>query len=135
MFNQIKDKGILLSVFGDTSDIHSGSTFYEDNKPHPLEWGIFQLENNFSLQRHIHKIRPRITPHITMEFFFIIQGKLKADIYNQEKERVASIVLKPGNFLCSYSGGHSFKSLENDTKFIEVKNGPFVGAEADKEKF
>jgi hypothetical protein len=34
-----------------------------------------------------------------------------------------------------FDGGHEFKVLQNDTVFLEVKNGQYVDIETDKEKF
>ena len=32
-------------------------------------------------------------------------------------------------------GGHGYEILEDDTKIIEAKNGPFINVEKDKERF
>jgi hypothetical protein len=44
-------------------------------------------------------------------------------------------ILKAGDFIMLYDGGHGFKVLQDNTVFIEVKNGQFVTVEQDKDKF
>lgn len=43
-------------------------------------------------------------------------------------------VIGKGDLIVLLSGGHGFEILE-DTKFFEVKQGPFIGTDNDKEKF
>ena len=134
MFSEVKHNGLLLAVIGDTQDIPQGSTFYGDGKS-PLEWATFNLDKCTLLQPHVHKVRKRMDSHKTIEFLYIVQGKLRADFYDLDKNKICSEVLSAGEFVCLYDGGHGFKALRSDTKFIEVKSGPFVGIEEDKEKF
>ncbi len=134
MYKEVRHKDLLLAVIGNTTDISNGGSFYGDGKS-PLEWGTFKLTKGDVLQAHVHKVRKRISPHKTIEFLYVVQGKLRVDFYNLEKEKVCSEILSAGGFVCLYNGGHGLKALRDNTKFIEVKNGPFVGIKEDKEKF
>ena len=58
-----------------------------------------------------------------------------ASIFDQEMSFVEEIILKEGDMAIMAYGGHGYKILEDNTKIIEAKNGPFVGVEADKIKF
>lgn len=134
MFREIKHGDLLLAVVGNLKDAPHGNAFYGNGK-NPLEWAMFNLSGGDVLQAHIHKTRKRIGSHKTVEFLYIVQGKLRVDFYDLGKNKLCSEVLSANEFVCLYDGGHGFKALRNDTKFIEVKNGPFVGVEEDKEKF
>jgi len=134
MFKEVRHGGLLLAVIGNITDVAHGKSFY-GNGESPLEWGIFNLDADVTLQPHIHKVRERIHAHKTIEFLYVIQGSIGADFYNFNKEIVQSATLGTGDLVCLYDGGHGFRILEDDTKFIEVKSGPFVGVEEDKEKF
>ena len=41
--------------------------------------------------------------------------------------------LKKGDVAILYRGGHSFKVIEENTVFYEIKNGPYIGSKFDKE--
>ena len=132
---EIKDRqGILLAIVGNITDVPSGQNFCEDANS-PLQWGTAKLDKGVILQSHLHKMRERIKKHRTIEFFYIAEGKLQVDFYSEDKQKVDTRVLDSGDFMCQYNGGHGFKTLRPNTVFIEIKNGPFVGAEEDKEKF
>ena len=48
------------------------------------------------------------------------------DIFNDDRDLVATRELKTGDILLMISGGHGFRMLE-DTIFIEIKQGPYIG--------
>ena len=60
---------------------------------------------------------------------------MKVTFYTLEKLEFCYRVLSQGDFIMLFDGGHGFEVLQNDTVFIEVKNGQFVDTETDKEKF
>ena len=49
--------------------------------------------------------------------------------------RVEEIILKEGDMAIMAYGAHGYKILENNTKIIEAKNGPFLSVEVDKVKY
>jgi hypothetical protein len=85
----------------------------------------------------------RIAPHVhnrverqvafTLEALFVKSGKVRLDLYSQERTLVASRVLTAGDIVLLTSGGHGFEMLE-PTEMIEVKQGPYAG-DMDKERF
>ena len=134
MTKEYKHHGELIAIIGDMNDIPRGRSFYENGKC-PLEWGTFWYNYGEKAQAHIHKVRKRIPEHKTIEFLYVHQGKVKLHLYTNDKELIDDVMLRSGNFACLYSGGHSFEILKANTKMVEIKNGAFVGAEEDKEKF
>jgi hypothetical protein len=61
------------------------------------------------------------------------KGRCLIDIYNNDRELVATRELYPGDLMLMVGGGHGFRMLE-DTVFLEVKQGPYTGEE-EKERF
>ncbi len=102
----------------------------EDN---PLQLGILKHRQGTKIKPHIHK-NFRKTIEQVQEILHIEYGRVEADFYNEGGKRVASSILHPGDTILLLSGGHGFKILE-DSKIIEVKQGPYYGAEEDKERF
>lgn len=84
------------------------------------------------IQRHVHRPLER---HLvgTSEVLIVRRGRCVVDIYNNEKELVASRELGQGDIMLMVDGGHGFRMME-DTVFLEVKQGPYTGLD-EKERF
>jgi hypothetical protein len=84
------------------------------------------------IARHVHKPLER---HLvgTSEVILVKKGRCLLDIYNDERELVATRELGPGDLMLMVSGGHGFRILE-DTVLLEIKQGPYTGME-EKERF
>ena len=82
--------------------------------------------------RHVHR---QLERHIvgTSEVLVIKKGRCEMDVYNDERELVATRELKRGDVLIMVAGGHGFRMLE-DTVLLEVKQGPYTGVD-EKERF
>jgi uncharacterized protein with PhoU and TrkA domain len=82
--------------------------------------------------RHLHLNLER---HLvgTSEVLMVRRGNCYADVYNDDRELVATRELHTGDILLMVGGGHGFRMLE-DTVFIEVKQGPYLDQQ-EKEHF
>lgn len=70
---------------------------------------------------------------ITQEAWVILNGKAEGHFYDLNDEYLCSVELESGDCVIIYKGGHSLKILEDETCLYEFKNGPYQGAEKDKE--
>jgi len=84
------------------------------------------------IARHIHRPLER---HLvgTSEVLIVKKGRCLIDIYNDDRELVATRELYPGDVMLMVGGGHGFRMLE-DTVFLEIKQGPYTGLD-EKEQF
>jgi len=84
------------------------------------------------IQRHVHRPLER---HLigTSEVIVVRQGRCEIDIFNNQRQLVATEQLREGDILLMVDGGHGFRMLE-DTVFLEIKQGPYTGLD-DKERF
>ncbi len=84
------------------------------------------------IQRHMHRPLER---HLvgTSEVLIVRRGRCEIDIYNDERELVATRELGQGDIMLMVGSGHGFRMLE-DTVFLEVKQGPYTGLD-EKERF
>jgi hypothetical protein len=83
-----------------------------------------------------HKKGKKIEPHahnvvrreisFTQEVLFLKRGKLKVDLYGNDKSLISSVVLVEGDVILLAGGGHGFEAVE-DIEMIEVKQGPYSG--------
>ena len=61
------------------------------------------------------------------------RGKVRVDVYDEQKNYLESRILAAGDIIHLSSGGHGFVMLE-DSVIVEIKQGPYVG-ELDKDRF
>lgn len=80
---------------------------------------------------HLHNRIERIIDY-TCETLIMRKGVLSVTLYEDEKQR-HSFEIKDGDILVLYSGGHGFKAID-DIEMVEIKQGPYVGAN-DKTRF
>jgi len=130
----IKDGELVLALVVSTNEFPTGMKFRGDSNS-PLQFGSCVYDKGKVLLPHIHKARDRYPVHKTIECLYIIEGMIKADFYSLERKLVQSRRLVEGDCVILYDGGHSFTILKDGTIFVEVKNGPYISVEADKERF
>jgi len=84
------------------------------------------------IARHVHRPLER---HLvgTSEVLIVKKGHCLIDIYNDDRELVATRELYPGDIMLMVGGGHGFRMLE-DTVLLEIKQGPYTGVD-EKERF
>jgi hypothetical protein len=110
-----------------------------------LEKTTFLTPSDFNLQLGfvVYQAGGAVIPHIhlpmerkivgTSEVLLVKKGRCEIDIYNANRELVATRELRQGDVLLTISGGHGFRMLE-DTVLLEVKQGPYSGS-VEKERF
>ena len=69
----------------------------------------------------------------TSEVLLLRRGRCEIDIYNDERELVATRELREGDITLMVGGGHGFR-MQEDTVFLEIKQGPYTGMD-EKERF
>ncbi len=84
------------------------------------------------IAKHIHLALER---HLigTCEVLVLLKGRCLIDIYNDGKELVATRELQRGDVMLMVGGGHGFR-MQEDTVFLEIKQGPYLAIE-EKERF
>lgn len=94
--------------------------------------GFIVYARGGEIQRHVHRrLERRVVG--TAEVLVVRKGRCELDVYNNERELVATRELRSGDIMLMVSGGHGFRMLE-DTVLLEVKQGPYPGID-EKERF
>ncbi len=96
-----------------------------------IQAATIMLKKDEEVPAHTHLENIRTT-NVTQEFVCVIEGELRADFYDTDNSLITTAVLKEGDCFVSYGGGHGIKSLKENTKLYEIKNGPYLGKEKDK---
>jgi len=76
---------------------------------------------------HIHNRVDRAVSH-TREVVFVKSGLVRVHLYDNAQSHVTSRVLRTGDWVLLAAGGHGFEMIE-DSELIEVKQGPYAGAD------
>ena len=87
------------------------------------------LGKTFLPHRHIYY--EKITT-IAQESWVIIQGKVKAILYDVNDKILTEEILNPGDCSVTLYGGHNYEILKKDTLVYEYKTGPYIGVKYDK---
>lgn len=98
-----------------------------------IQVGTWGYGEGKELKAHIHNEVSRQVLW-TQEVIFVRSGKLRARIYNTEEQLVEQLIVVAGDVIILLRGGHGYDILENGTQVLEIKNGPYVGADLDRRR-
>lgn len=129
----IESGGVRLATLITVADRQPGLSFFSDDNDY-IQVGMWGYDAGKHLQAHIHNIVPREVDR-TQEVVCVLAGRLKSTIYDEAEQRVDEVELAAGDVLILLAGGHSYDILEDGTQVLEVKNGPYPGAETDRRRF
>ncbi len=129
--DRIEDNGLLLAIVWREDDWRPGLHFCTPVGLF-IQAGCWQYPAGKDLGNHRHKVSPRPGGK-TQEVVYVKRGSMKARILAADGRIVKEVVLKAGDFAVMAEGGHGYEILEDGSQILEVKNGPFVDAAADKE--
>ena len=99
-----------------------------------VQVGSWWYPKGKELDAHEHKDFERVANR-TMETTYIKSGSMKVDLYDEDRKLFDSLTLYQGDLAVFAYGGHGYTILEDNTKVIEAKNGPFINVETDKNRF
>lgn len=127
---EVKKDNELLALFI-PNDFELGTKFFSPAQE-MIQVGRICCDLGKEFKAHRHKPRPRTVPH-TQEVMVLISGSLNCNIYDMNKEFIDSFILSPGDLGVFFNGGHEYQSLSDNTFVYEIKHGPFLSVEVDKE--
>ncbi len=131
MIDKIEHLDILLGIIIRANYNKNGIQFFtNDNDSQQL--GYMNRPKNYVIEPHRHNLIPREI-HLTQEVLYIKSGIVRVDFYDNGQVYIKSSILNKGDVILLSNGGHGFQILE-DAEIIEVKQGPYCGAE-DKIRF
>lgn len=129
---EIAKDGIILARHISAEDISEGLNFFSQDSEF-IQVGTWNYQKGKELLAHIHNEVPRMALR-TYEALYVISGSLEAVIYDLNKNVVDTFVVNTGDVLVLLESGHGYKILEDHTKVLEIKNGPYLGAERDRQR-
>jgi hypothetical protein len=88
------------------------------------------MGRTFKPHKHIWKQRDRQV--IAQESWVVLKGKVKCIFYDLDDSIIAEVILNEGDASFTLQGGHNYEILEDNTKVLEFKTGPYEGQHNDK---
>jgi hypothetical protein len=132
MIEVIENGEVLARLIPESVAWQDGLSFFSQDNEY-VQVGTWGYDAGKELLAHAHNKVVREVPW-TQEVLYIRKGSLKARIYNQQDVLVRELIAKEGDVLILLTGGHGYDILEKGTQVLEVKNGPYVGADADRRR-
>ena len=114
-------------------DIQSGMNFFSNDNEFIQVGFSHHDESGKEIKPHIHNTVERKVSR-TCEVLYVVKGALDVVVYDTDKIMVKKLTVKRGETLILLEGGHGFFIKEDDTVILEVKNGPYLGAEMDRHR-
>jgi oxalate decarboxylase/phosphoglucose isomerase-like protein (cupin superfamily) len=129
----IKHKNQILAIIYRDQDWVEGLNFITPNELF-VQVGSWWYNKGRKLASHVHNDFERSAMR-TQEMTYVKKGSMRVLLYDEQQNYLQDFVLYEGDLAVFAYGGHGYEILEDNTKIIEAKNGPFVDVETDKTKF
>lgn len=128
---EVKDSGVVLARYIPADSAWAGGLkFFSDDEDY-IQVGTWGYDSPKELLAHTHNEVHRDVAW-TQEVIFVKKGSIRAEIYDLSNKKVQDIDCSAGDIIILLRGAHGYHILEDDTQVLEVKNGPYVGAELDR---
>ena len=70
----------------------------------------------------------------TQEIWVVVGGVIRFKIYDFDKQLVSEMIVKAGDCIITFAGYHEYEIVSYpDARVYEIKSGPYLGKEKDKE--
>lgn len=108
------------------------SSFFSDQDDF-IQFAIHQPEQNQKFIPHYHLETERSVLK-TQEVLVILSGKMTVTFYSEKGEYLGAHDLNGGQAIILLHGAHGFDVHSDDCRFLEIKNGPYLGADLDRKR-
>lgn len=135
MKSEIRDtnsRGLLALHIQSPADRTGQGVHFFSRPDDPLQVGLLKHPAGRMIEAHCHSVFRRVVD-LTSEVLVVTRGVLRAVIYNNDHSVAAVVLIRAGDVLVLFSGGHGFEVVE-DCEVFEVKTGPYAG-DKDKVRF
>ena len=128
---EIKYKNKTVAILHSKSEWKEGLDFLTPDETF-IQAGTWWYPSGKILKAHRHKINER-TAERTQETVIVMNGSMRIDFYDDANNIFQQETVKTGDICIILTIGHGYQILEDNTRIVEVKNGPFTSVEKDKE--
>jgi cupin fold WbuC family metalloprotein len=126
---RISHQGVDFCIVVKGSLPFSGYNFVSQDKDE-LQLGVNHYKKGTVIKPHKHLPLAREIK-TTVEVLHIDSGKCQMTLYDNTDQSFADVSLESGDTVVLLAGGHGLR-VDEDTRIVEVKQGPYYGADLDK---
>ena len=132
--NEIKEGDIILARHVKSEEVWKKGLSFFSQDPDFIQVGSWGYDKEKYLLPHIHNEVKREVLW-TQEVIFVKQGQIQAHIFGTDEKKITDILVNAGDIIILLRGGHGYTVMSDDTQVLEIKNGPYVGADLDRRRF
>jgi hypothetical protein len=129
--HEIKDGEVMLARHVTAEEWGKSPISFFSQDSDFMQVGMWAYDADKRILAHTHNDVPRTVTR-THETLYVRKGRIEVRIYNGARALAATLVAGEGDVLTLMAGGHGYTILEDGTQVLEVKNGPYVGADRDR---
>lgn len=132
--NYIKDGSLTIAIHipAKNNNWPVGTSFLTDNDTY-IQAATQNYTSGKVIASHKHLEYQRVVKK-TQEVLFIKKGKMRAEFFSRKEKKIKTLLLVAGDIIILLAGGHGYKMLSPKTEFLEIKNGPYISEEIDRER-
>ena len=130
MIEKIEEDGKILAIVIRKDYNQKGLNFLTSEE-HSFQVGVHNVKKGKRYRAHKTLPFKKIDFLNANKIYLIQEGQTKVDIYNTSDQKILDLFLYAGDLIVFVSGGHGVTMMEN-TKIIEIKQGPYRGVSEDK---
>ncbi len=128
----IQKEGIKYAIKFAMDDFKTGLSFFTNDKDF-IQVGAWNYPYGKKLAAHNHNTVSRMIDR-TQEVVVVLSGRMRAYVFNEDDILLDEIDVCSGEILVLLAGGHGYEIMEEGTRVLEVKNGPYPGPEVDRRR-
>jgi hypothetical protein len=97
----------------------------------PLQLATWNYPKGQILKSHKHLVNVR-TINRSQEVLICLEGIVKVKVFDCFDKKIDEYYMTTKDFTIFYKGGHGYEIMSEESKCVEVKNGPYIGKDIDK---
>lgn len=98
-----------------------------------IQCSALTMDAEKTFRPHKHKVHAGVREVKAQESWVVLRGSVRCILYDIDDTVIEEPVLYAGDASFTLHGGHNYFILEDDTKVLEYKTGPYLGQYFDKE--
>lgn len=130
---EVKQGDLILARHIPAEDAwQDGLSFFSPDEDY-IQVGTWGYDSGKALLAHTHNEVARNVLW-TQETLYVRKGRILVQVYDTNEKIVDEWQAAEGDIVILLRGGHGYQILEDGTQVLEVKNGPYVGADKDRRR-
>lgn len=128
IFSQVK-KDLLIGKIVEPGNFTSRIDLTENDALLQISTINFSKLQEVKTHKHLPLHRETIG---TSEIWLVTKGKFEITIFDVDNSKIGEFILEVGDLVVFFDGGHALTAKSKNARILEVKNGPYKGADLDK---